>query len=115
VFFRKEAGGVPYDKYARYRIDPDVYRQEYLLFKNQPWWVLRELRTIKILMAVLIPLFVVLSFISTHAAAIGGLITAGILGFIFKKKNDARPAAAAAVSVLLGAVFGYIFRLLIFG
>jgi hypothetical protein len=89
-----------------YRFGAKTYREDYLIFHRQSPYVLRELRTVKIIMAALIPLFFVISVLSTRLAAVLGCLCAVLLFLFFLKKKRFKPAAAAPVSIVTGIVFG---------
>lgn len=90
-----------------YRVDSETYEQDYQVFHRQSVYVLRELRTVKILMAVLIPLFIMIAVISSRlAAALGGLCAISLF-FLYLKKKSLKPAAAVPLSVATGIAFGF--------
>jgi hypothetical protein len=96
---------------GRYKVEAGVYKDEYRLFKYQPAFVQRQLKAIKIIMAVFIPVFFVLSVFSTKLAIATGCLTCIPLFFIFYKvKKNVKTAVAFPVSILIGVVFGFWFR-----
>jgi hypothetical protein len=110
MFFKKENRPVYPGIYEKFRFDPEEYVKELMMYRNQPWWILKELRTIKIIMAVLIPVFFIISFFSLPAACAAGVVPAAAVFAHFKKKRDIRPAVAGPVSVTAGVLFGFYFR-----
>jgi hypothetical protein len=103
MFFMKKHRFSP----GTYRVNPETYEQDYRVFHRQNVSILRELRTVKIIMAVLIPLFVGMSVFSTRLAVTGGLVCAGTLSPIFLHKKSLKPVAAVPLSVAIGIVFGF--------
>jgi hypothetical protein len=93
-----------------YRIDNETYEADCRLFTGQPARVLRELKTVKIVMAVFIPLFFIMSAISTEFAVYAGCLSGVPPALIFIKHKNFKPAAAVPVSIATGIVFGCWFQ-----
>jgi hypothetical protein len=94
----------------QYKIDVKTYGEDYGIFIRQPRQILRELRTVKTVMAICIPLFVVLTALSPRPAIAAGLITGVSATAVFIKKKRTKPAAAIPVSIAIGVVFGLWFN-----
>jgi hypothetical protein len=103
----------PQVDYSQYKPDPLQYIEDYTIIHGQPDRVLRELRTIKILMAILIPLFAVFAFLHVLASCLTGFILASILFYSFAKKKSIKQAVASLTSIGMGIIFGVWFRHLI--
>jgi hypothetical protein len=85
-----------------YRIDARTYQEDYRIFRLQPYPVLRELKAVKIIMAICIPLFIALTMVSLPMAAALGVITGIPAALIFLKKKRPKPAAAFPASIITG-------------
>jgi hypothetical protein len=68
--------------------DPSSYREDYEVFRRQSDTVAAELRRIKIIMAVLVPLFIVCSVYSVMYSVIaGGTVISALSVMFIHKKN----------------------------
>jgi hypothetical protein len=92
--------------YDRFRVDPEEYRQEILLYETQPPEVLRQLRAVKICMALLIPLFTALSLCSLPVSLAAGLAAGAACFYTLYKRVSIIPATASLVSIAMGIFFG---------
>jgi hypothetical protein len=89
-----------------YRVDAKTYEEEYRIFRFQPYPVLRDLKAVKTVMAVYIPLFIMLAMVSPPLSVAIGVITGAPGTIIFTKKRRPKPAAAVPVSIITGIVSG---------
>jgi hypothetical protein len=94
-----------------YKVSAEDYREDYEALRRQPASVLRQLKTVKIVMASCIPLFFAASAFSTRFAIVLGCVSGiPLFSAFLKGRRNAKAAAAVPVSIITGIAFGFWFR-----
>jgi hypothetical protein len=104
--FKKKVVPSPREFTERLKLDSQTYQEDYHIFKGQSDSVKAELRTIKIIMAALIPSFLIFATIVKTNSIFFGIVCVTILSAIFLRKNKLKFAVASLVSVIMGVIFG---------